>query len=782
MRGRGRSFGSRGRGAGSQRCRGARGRYPGVNSSDRDANASVGADSAAQASDELMESTSLFFSDLTGRRGVARASPAMNAAAVSSSSASPSLGLSSALPPESGDDCVQRRTARASGAAAVIEGSKQTQEKIMWLELGLCKALIRAVSHLGYIAPTPVQAEAIPAVLRGADVCARAVTGSGKTAAFLLPLAHLLLTRQPQKAMTMNSRRRFIRAVVLLPTRELGVQCQDMLGQLLQFTSGLTVALTIGGVAPAAQEAALDAVPDILVATPGRLVDYIHNYKNGAGLDLTGVEVVVLDECDKMLTVTLQDQVLDVLQHVPEETRQVLIFSATMTKEVDDFAKEQLYRAVNIDIGHVALQSKLRQQFVRIRTTPAASTSAAEVAIESGGASADVETANDGATPREKRLQRRKRLRAERASADDAEDAQDSAAAGDNEQSHIAKVKTRYLVALCQNYLKDKTMIFCRYRTTAHRLALVFNALGLPAAEVQGNQCQEERFQAFEKFARSDVRYLITTDVASRGLDIQGVATVLNYDLPPTLTAYIHRVGRTARIGQTGTAVSLVHEVEDADIMRKILSISGAINDHQVATVKRRDMPDALLVKASNDIDDVFPQVRAQLAAEQLEEKIAQAEKRYGGTGDGFHREVTTPARREWCLSREERRKRDEEARRLYEKEAEVTISHFQNELSNLERQETEILQRQRKLRRVERDKKAREVDKIKARARELRVKSEKKIQAGVVKKLKQRKIRQAAKERRAAARAQKGAAPYKHGDGRQRNKKSRHKKRMKKH
>lgn len=651
----------------------------------------------------------------------------------------------------------------------------------MWLEVGLCKALVRAVSHLGYIAPTPVQAEAIPAVLRGADVCARAVTGSGKTAAFLLPLAHLLLTRPPQKTTTMNSRRRYIRAVVLLPTRELGVQCHDMLTQLLQFTTGMTVALAIGGVAPAAQEAALDAVPDILVATPGRLVDYIHNCKGGSGLDLTGVEVVVLDECDKMLTVTLQDQVEDILNHIPEETRQVLMFSATMTKEVDEFAKEHLFKPVNVDIGHVALQSKLRQQFVRIRTT--ALTAEGDEAAEADASAADG-AGHTGETPREKRLRAKRRREGTRAARGDADgdDAAAAAAAPENEADHIAKVKARYLVALCQNYLTDKTIIFCRYRTTAHRLALLFNALGLAAAEIQGNQLQEERFAAFEKFARDEVRYLITTDVASRGLDIQGVATVLNYDLPPTLTAYIHRVGRTARIGHTGTAVSLVHETEDADIMRKILSVSGAVNEHQVATVKRRDVPDALLAKAAKAVDDVFPLIRGQLAAEQLEEKIAEAEKRYGATGDGFLNEVTAKAKREWCLSREERKKRDAEARRVYEKEAEVTINHFQNELSNLEREESVILQRQKKVRRVEREKKARETEKVKARARELRKKSEKKINAGVVKKLKQRKIRQAAKERRAASRAEKGVAPFKHGDGKQRNKKSRHKKRVRKH
>ncbi|KAL7702933.1 Atp-dependent RNA helicase [Lotmaria passim] len=754
MPGRGRSFSSRGSGHGS--FRGGGGRSP----------AAAATATAVPSSDELVEDTTAFFSGLTGAR--------VRGAAASSSTAVPAGSLPSALPADS-DEAVPRRQ---PSAGATVAGSEQTQDRVMWLELGLCKALVRAVSHLGYIAPTPVQVEAIPAVLRGADVCARAVTGSGKTAAFLLPVAHLLLTRPPQKATTLSSRRRFIRAVVLLPTRELGVQCQDMLSQLLRFTTGLVVALAIGGVAPSAQEAALDAVPDILIATPGRLVDYIHNYKGGAGLDLTGVEVVVLDECDKMLTVTLQDQVLDVLGHVPEETRQVLMFSATMTKEVDEFAKEHLFKPINIDIGHVALQSKLRQQFVRIRTTAPAVAAAAEEEDGSGTATADATKAVE--TPREKRLRAKRRRRAARADAGDGATA--PVPSSENEAEHIAKVKTRYLVALCQNYLKDKTIIFCRYRTTTHRLALVLNALGLPAAEIQGNQLQAERFSAFDKFARNEVRYLITTDVASRGLDIEGVATVLNYDLPPTLTAYIHRVGRTARIGQTGTAVSLVHETDDADIMRKILSVSGAVNDHQVATVKRRDVPAALLAKATRDVDDVFPAIRTQLAAEQLEEKIAQAEKRYGATGDGFLAEVTAKAKREWCLSREERKKRDAEARRVYEKEAEVTINHFQNALSNLEREESDILHRQKKMRRVEREKKARETEKVKARARELRKKSEKKIQAGVVKKLKQRKIRAAAKERRAAARAEKGVGPYKHGDGKKRHKKSRHQKRIKKH
>ncbi|CCW65467.1 unnamed protein product [Phytomonas sp. EM1] len=648
-------------------------------------------------------------------------------------------------------------------------GSEQTQDKVMWLALGLCKALVRAVSHLGFIAPTPVQAEAIPAALSGVDVCARAVTGSGKTAAFLLPMLHFLLTQPPRKATTLRSKRRYVRAVVLLPTRELGTQCESMLKQLLQFTTGVSVALVIGGVAPSAQQAALDAVPDVLIATPGRLVDILHNSsKKGGGVDLSGVEVVVIDECDKMLTAVLRPQVEDILKSIPEEGRQVLLFSSTMTEEVDAFANEYLFKPHNVDIGHIALQSKLHQQFVRVRIP--------EVVPSHGSDEAEGDTTD---RDRKKRI-RSKRLReAEREGM--VIQGGEAVSHSEMELEHVTKTKSRYLVAMCQNYFKGQTIIFCRYRSTSHRLVLLFNLLDLPAVEIQGNQTQDERFASLEKFSSGAVRYLITTDVSSRGLDIRDVSTVINFDLPPTLTAYIHRVGRTARIGESGTAVSLVDERRDADIMRKILAVSGAVNRHQVSSVKRRDIPEELLKKAEADIDGVFSVVRTQLAAEQLEQRITDAERRYAG-GSSILDRITAKPKREWCLSREERKRREAEARQLHEKEAEVTMRYFQDELSQLEREEMGLLRDQKKRRRVEKEKKAAEKNRAKEKARALRQKSEKKVQAGVVKKLKRRKLREAAREKRAETRVNKKLRPSKGRDGRKSSKRSRHTKGMKKH
>lgn len=633
-------------------------------------------------------------------------------------------------------------------SAASLPGSQQTQDTVTWLELALCKSLVRAVIHLGFLAPTPVQVLAIPSALRGKDVCARSVTGSGKTAAFLLPLCHLLLTRLPQKAGRMRSARRFIRSLVLIPTRELGVQCQNMLKRLLQFTSELTVALAIGGAAPAAQEAALDASPDILIATPSRLVDHIHHFR-GLGLDISGVEIIVLDECDKMLTATLAGQVVDILGHIPEETRQILMSSATMTEEVDRFAEVYLFEAHNVDVGHVALQSKLHQQFVRV-----------DLSIE-------VEQKSCTKVKEQKQLEEKngekgkltqfKYVREERPSKGHS---LPSASEGEVTPNQMTMAKSRCILALLKNYVKEKTIIFCKYKSTAHRLSLLLNALNFPVVEIQSDQEQEKRLDALSKFSAGEVRYLITTDVASRSLDIPSVTTVINYDLPPTLTAYIHRVGRTARVGAGGTAVSLVDETNDGEIMQNILAFCGVANEYQVTSVKRRDIPKAMLLEARSEMNKVFPWVKTQLEAEELEERIQKTERKCRSS-NSFVDEVSVKPQKEWVLSRTEERQRKEQAKTLYEKEAEIAVHRYQNILSNLEGEEMIFLKQQKNQRHAEQQKQETQRRKEKAKRAELRKKEAKKVERNVIKKIKKKKLRAAASERRAADREKKGHKPY---------------------
>lgn len=629
----------------------------------------------------------------------------------------------------------QHQTQNSNSAKQDLSG-KQTQDSVLWLELGLCKALVRAVAHLGFVAPTPVQAASIPAAIAGHDLCVRAVTGSGKTAAFLLPTLHRLLTSTPQKMAMLQSKRKHIRGLIIVPSRELGVQCHEMAKQLMHFTTDLTIALAIGGVAHQAQEAALEAAPDLVIATPGRMADLLHNYRGSFGsIDLSGLEVLILDECDKLLTTTNKDQVRDICSRCPEETRQTLMFSATMTKEVDEFAKEFLIKPRNVDIGHVALASQLKQHFIRVQD-----------------------------------------LKKKRAREADGNEQQSEP------QEHEVKIKTQFIVAACRCFYTTSVLIFTKYRSTTHRLAKVFNFLGLPAAELQGNQTQEERFKALQQFASKEVNFLFSTDVASRGLDIKGIQVVINFDLPPTLAAYIHRVGRTARIGENGTAVSLVNEETDADIIRKILTISGNINEHQVASVKRRDIPISAVKQAAEDIDKVFPKVREALAAEQVEEQIALAEKKLArSTNQSSLGDIlTSKPKRQWCLSKAERKERDDQAKQVYEKESEVLLNRMHTEMTQLDREEGARLKKQRSERRAEKEKKQRKRDQENAVRKEQRQAEAKKSQKGLLKKLKVKKMRQARSAKRAEAREQKGLRPRQHKGGKKALKKTRHTKKAK--
>lgn len=726
------------------------------------------------------------------------------------SAAQPQVDNGEGLSEETAPNALGRRRVDA-------RSGEQMQDSILWLELGLCKALIRAVAHLGFVAPTPVQTEAIPAIATGADCCVRAVTGSGKTAAFVLPMLHQLLTKSPIRQTSMGSKRRYIRAVILVPSRELGVQCHEMVKSLMQFTTEIRTTLAIGGIASSAQEAALEQAPDIVIATPGRLIDILHNYKGPYGaIDLSGVEMVVLDECDKMLTITLKDQVVDIVDRIPAETRQMLLFSATMTSEVDEFAKEYLFDPKNVDIGHVALASQLRQQFVRIKIDnlilPAIKAVHHEGEIDNdeddsaaqrkkkaakkrrGGN--DEENRMDSESDDDETKEKKKRVRSKRArdeskegnEAEEERQKEDEQLFGPSIQEHVTKVKTRYLVALCEKYFKKAVLVFTKYRTTAHRLQKVFALLGLRSAELQGNQLQEERFESLRQFASGEVQYLFCTDVASRGLDIKGVNTVINFDLPPTLTAYIHRVGRTARIGDSGTAVALVHETMDADIMRKILTVSGNINQHQVASVKRRDIPEEALNEAMMKVNEVFPRVREILAAENLVDKISMAEKKLSRERTdpratfSLGEAITSKPKRTWCLSKKERKERDALARKKYEEEAEVTITEAQQELADLDKDQGRFLQKQKTTRRQLREKKQREREKELDKIKEQKMKFAKKVQAGNVKKLKKQKIRESRKAQRAENREKKGRPAFKHTDGKKHNKKSRHRNKPKKH
>lgn len=346
--------------------------------------------------------------------------------------------------------------------------------------LGLSPALLQTVAALGFAAPTPIQTQAIPAILHGHDVLAQAQTGSGKTAAFALPLLQQLQTR-PQPARD----RRPVRALVLVPTRELAAQVGEVLHRLAPPATALKIAVVFGGVSINPQMMALRGGADVVVATPGRLLDLLqHN-----ALRLTDVQHLVLDEADRLLDLGFADELQQVLQQLPAR-RQSLFFSATYPPALQ------------------ALASALLRDPVRLQIDDTAPAEALQI-----------------------------------------------------EQRAIG-VDTAQRTPLLRHWLRTEgwkqVLVFVASQYSAEHVANKLYNSGIYATAFHGGLSQGARQQVLDEFKAGRWDVLITTDLASRGIDIAQLPVVINYDLPRSAVDYVHRIGRTGRAGASGLAISLV--------------------------------------------------------------------------------------------------------------------------------------------------------------------------------------------------------------------------------
>ncbi len=353
--------------------------------------------------------------------------------------------------------------------------------------LGLSDALVRATSDVGYTTPTPIQQQAIPAVLAGRDLLAGAQTGTGKTAGFVLPILQRL-------AATPVTGRRHIRALILTPTRELAAQVEESVrvyGKHLPLKS----TVVFGGVSINPQFAALKSGVDVLVATPGRLLDH-HGQRT---VDLSHVEVLVLDEADRMLDMGFIHDIKRVLAALPRK-RQNLLFSATFSDEIRGLAQGLLHDPLHIQVA------------------PRNST---------------VETVAQKVLPVEGRQ------------------------------------KAALLLHLVREHNWYQVLVFTRTKHGANRLATQLDKHGVPALAIHGNKSQNARTRALAEFKSGKLQVLVATDIAARGLDIDNLPHVVNFDLPHVPEDYVHRIGRTGRAGASGQAISLVAP-EERDLLRDI--------------------------------------------------------------------------------------------------------------------------------------------------------------------------------------------------------------------
>jgi len=348
-------------------------------------------------------------------------------------------------------------------------------------DLGLAQPLLAALTSLEYTQPTPIQAQAIPHIMLGRDLQGIAQTGTGKTAAFALPILHRLLVdrKQPLK--------RGVRCLVLSPTRELANQIAQSFRDYGRQT-GLRTALMYGGTPKLKQARAVANGIDILVATPGRLMDHM---QDGAVV-LNGVEVLVLDEADHMLDLGFIVPIRKIAQTIPP-TRQTLFFSATMPKEIATLAGQMLKNPVHVAVNPVATTAERVQQKVIF-----------------------VDTAR----------------------------------------------KRPMLAELLKDSRMSRTLVFTRTKHGADRVTQHLEAAGLPTAAIHGDKSQPQRERALQSFKDGRIRVLVATDIAARGIDVDGITHVVNFDLPNVPEAYVHRIGRTARAGHAGIAISFCDSSE----------------------------------------------------------------------------------------------------------------------------------------------------------------------------------------------------------------------------
>lgn len=346
--------------------------------------------------------------------------------------------------------------------------------------LGLSKQLLQSVKREGYIAPTPVQEQAIPLLLKGHDVLGVAQTGTGKTAAFALPVLQILARKEIKG-------RRKIRTLVLTPTRELAAQINERFATYSEHLS-IYHQVIFGGVSQKPQVKSLRRGIDILVATPGRLLDLIEQ----GFIDLENIEFFVLDEADRMLDMGFIKDIKKVIKLLPKK-RQNLLFSATMPSSIADLANSFLNNAVMIDL------------------------SPEEITVE--------------------------RI----------------------EQS-VMFVEKQYKINLITDIINEnrikRGIIFTRTKHGANRLVKKLDRSGIDSAAIHGNKSQGARTRALAAFRNGDIPLLVATDIASRGIDIEGVTHVFNYDLPNEPESYVHRIGRTARAGKSGVAYAFCDESE----------------------------------------------------------------------------------------------------------------------------------------------------------------------------------------------------------------------------
>ena len=378
-----------------------------------------------------------------------------------------------------------------------------------FVDLGLSNPILRAVEAQGYHTATPIQAQAIPHILQGRDLLGCAQTGTGKTAAFALPILHRLAAEQPRK------KRKLARALVLAPSRELAQQIAEAFQTYGQHLDVFGTVI-FGGVGQGPQVQSLQRGIDIIVATPGRLIDLI----NQGHCDLSGINAFVLDEADRMLDMGFMPDIKRIISHLPDR-KQTMLFSATMSREVRTIADALLHNP-----AEVTVKSKT-------------------VAIDKI----------------------------------------------EHTVYHVAKPQKAALLAELLDTLSiSRAIVFTRTKHGADRVAKQIKRTGTVAESIHGDKTQQARNRALGRFRSGKAHVLVATDIAARGIDVDGISHVINYDMSRCAESHLHRIGRTARAGADGAAISFCdrEELPYLKAIERLLRIKFDVVGHAPVYAKTR--------------------------------------------------------------------------------------------------------------------------------------------------------------------------------------------------
>ncbi|KAI3385706.1 hypothetical protein SNEBB_009175 [Seison nebaliae] len=458
-------------------------------------------------------------------------------------------------------------------------------ENVSFNRLNLCRPLMKALTEEKWIKPTGIQLNSIPLILQGKDICACAITGSGKTGAFILPIIERLFHYTHNR---MTSNRNSIKVLIMTPTRELALQINEVTRKLLKFIPQITVTTVIGGTDAKDEELILRNGIDILIGTPGRLIDHLYNTP---GFSLHSIEILVLDEADRMLDDMFTEQIHEIVKMCDKE-RQTLLFSATMTEEIETLMNLSLKSPAKVFMNeNTEITPYLNQEFIRIR--------------------------NDNNLTRQS-----------------------------------------ILLSLLQRSFEKNVIVFVQTKVLCHHLHVLLSLIDMNVGELHGNLTQQQRIEVMKKFKKKEIDILIATDLASRGIDIPDVNTIINYTMPASLKHYIHRVGRTARAGKQGTSVSLVGESE-----RKLLK---EIIPNLMRTPKARIIPSDILdsyrkqlVELEADIKEVHEAEQCEKEMRTAEHKLHKAQKLLEDNKD----EITSQKEeRQWYKDRQEKKNTNEQS------------------------------------------------------------------------------------------------------------------------